>query len=273
MNSATITSNEHSAEASEKKSYEPTLWHSITKHPWLRPYNRLAVAVLLANIWAMAFLVKQTGSLLAISHRWLSTLIIVNFTAAILIRQQYVINALFKIATSIPLSWPLAIRWAAGKVYHFGGIHVGGFAAGTLWLALATLSAFQQKNVLWPLLLLHVIVLVAVIAVALPKFRQKHHDTFERIGRFGSWLSLLMFWLQLATPLVSGEISLALWMLDWQVWTLSLATTSTALPWLRLRKVKVNYTRPSNHAVLAKFDHGVTPFPGSSTDLSISPLW
>lgn len=49
-------------------------------------------------------------------------------------------------------------------------------------------------------------------------------------------------------------------------------TASIALPWLRLRKVAVQVERPSSHAAVVRFDHGVTPFPGSSTSISVSPL-
>ena len=38
--------------------------------------------------------------------------------------------------------------------------------------------------------------------------------------------------------------------------------------WLRLRKVPVEVTRPSNHVALVRFSHGVTPFAGSSTAVS-----
>lgn len=53
---------------------------------------------------------------------------------------------------------------------------------------------------------------------------------------------------------------------------LALVTFSVALPWLRLRKVAVRLERPSSHVVLARFDHGETPFAGSSTAISRSPL-
>ena len=61
--------------------------------------------------------------------------LLANIALATLIRQQYVVNILFAIATSAPTSWPLAIRRRLGKVYHFGGLHVGGAVFGTLWFA------------------------------------------------------------------------------------------------------------------------------------------
>lgn len=55
-------------------------------------------------------------------------------------------------------------------------------------------------------------------------------------------------------------------------WVLTLVTVSIALPWLRLRRVRVEINTPSSHVAIARFDHGVTPFAGSSTALSRNPL-
>jgi NAD(P)H-flavin reductase len=52
---------------------------------------------------------------------------------------------------------------------------------------------------------------------------------------------------------------------------LVLLTLSIALPWLRLRKVAVEHTRPSGHAVITRITH-TTPFAGSSTAISRHPL-
>lgn len=95
------------------------------KHPLLMPYNRLVVLVLAANL-ALAYAARRTWwsghtiNLHAISHFALA-----NLTLAILMRQQLVINLLFWLATRAPTTWPLRIRSTLGKVYHFGGLHVG----------------------------------------------------------------------------------------------------------------------------------------------------
>ena len=61
-------------------------------------------------------------------------------------------------------------------------------------------------------------------------------------------------------------------LLGTSVWVLAVITASVALPWLRLRRVRVRIERPSSHVALARFDHGVTPFAGSSTAISRRPL-
>ncbi|MFI6803559.1 hypothetical protein ACIBO6_00825 [Streptomyces luteogriseus] len=225
----------------------------LLKHPRLMHYNRLAALVLLANAafaWALWPLDAAT-----LGHAALA-----NLALAVVVRQQYVVNLLFRLATSAPTSWPLRVRWALGKVYHFGGLHIGGALAGTAWFLALTITtpSGPLRAVGWTLLAL----LALIIATALPPFRSRHHDHFEKIHRFGGWAALALFWTH--TLLSSPG--------PWEVGTLAVVTFSVALPWLRLRKVDVRLERPSSHVVLARFDHGETPFAGSSTAISRSPL-
>ncbi|WP_128428282.1 hypothetical protein [Streptomyces cyaneus] len=225
----------------------------LLKHPRLMHYNRLAALVLTANLaflWAGWPLSTPT-----LGHAALA-----NLALAVLVRQQYVINLFFKLATWAPTTWPLKVRWTLGKVYHFGGLHVGGALAGTAWfLALALCTTNRPLMVVsWTLLAL----LALIVATALPPFRSRHHDHFEKIHRFGGWTALILFW---AHTLLSSSGPVPLMVL-------ALVTFSVALPWLRLSKVDVRLERPSPHVVLARFDHGETPFAGSSTAISRSPL-
>ena len=225
----------------------------LLKHPRLMHYNRLAGLVIAANLaflWAVWPLSTPT-----LGHAALA-----NLALAVIVRQQHVVNLFFRLATRPPTTWPLKIRWTLGKVYHFGGLHVGGALAGTAWFLALTVTTPDGplRAVGWTLLAL----LALIIATALPPFRSRHHDHFEKIHRFGGWTALALFWTH--TLLSSaGPASLAV---------LALVTFSVALPWLRLRKVAVRLERPSSHVVLARFDHGETPFAGSSTAISRSPL-
>lgn len=201
---------------------------------------------------------------------------LINFTLGVLIRQQYVVNFLFWLATRIPTSWPLQIRWIAGKVFHFGGLHSGGAVAGSIWLAAFTAGviwlALEGRGVSGLTLaasLALVILLAAMIATAIGPWRRKRHDLFERTHRFGGWAALLVLWVQSASfandmgqPLPEAPA----------FWALCLITFSIVLPWLRLRKVPVEIVKPSDHAVVARFDYGDDAFPGSSNALSLNPL-
>jgi hypothetical protein len=255
-----------------------SLWLQISKHPLVMPYNRLAVLTFIINVIIFGILTSGTFVGSAISEKMILNFTLANFATAILIRQQHVINLLFKIATSAPHSWPIKVRWALGKVYHFGGIHVGTFFSGTLWYSLYVLALYRGASstmgFLFPLACVHLVILSAMIVMALPAIRAKYHNQFEIVARFGSWASLLIFWTQ--TTLLIAQKShnglAAALIRSPHIWILCLLTFSVALPWLRLRKVPVHFTKPSSHVVFADFDYGVTPFAGSSTDLSRNPL-
>ncbi|MEU1551427.1 hypothetical protein ABZ517_01695 [Streptomyces scabiei] len=229
----------------------------LLKHPRLMHYNRLAALVILANIVLLA--ASWVPDAETVGHASLA-----NLALAVVVRQQYVVNLFFRLATWAPTSWPLKARWTLGKVYHFGGLHVGGALAGAAWfLAGAVASAVDGADpalmaVSWTLVAL----LAVIVATALPPFRSRFHDRFEKIHRFGGWSALALFWTH---TLLGGQGPVALGVL-------AVVTFSVALPWLRLRKVDVRVERPSPHVALARFDHGVTPFAGSSTAISRSPL-
>ena len=97
---------------------KPALWRRWTALPVFSYYNRLVALVLISNL---AFAVFGVG-LPGISAQTLSELVLINLSLAILIRQQYLINALFWLATRVPVTWPLRVRRSAAKVYHFGGL-------------------------------------------------------------------------------------------------------------------------------------------------------
>ncbi|MEV0966837.1 hypothetical protein AB0J25_30430 [Streptomyces sp. NPDC049910] len=239
----------------------------VWKHPRLMHYNRLAVLVVAINLVLLAALEARD----AVDAHALGRLALADFALAVVIRQQYVINLLFRIAVAAPLHWPLRIRWALGKVYHFGGLHLGGALAGTvLFLAqTAALTAERAPAVVLAVSYLLVALLTVVVVMAMPPVRARHHDLFERTHRFGGWAALSLFWAQLLLSLrAEGRSPVA----DPGVWVLAVVTFSVVLPWLRLRRVPIRIERPSPHVAIAHFDHGETPFAGSSTAVSRSPL-
>ena len=115
----------------------------MLKHPRLMPYHRLIVAVVLINLGLLGYHLDRgdwpidDGSALSA----LAALTLVNFAAAVLIRQQNVLNVLFGLAGRGSRSWPLWLRWSVSKVHHVGGIHAGAALAGTAWLGAFTAVA------------------------------------------------------------------------------------------------------------------------------------
>jgi len=251
---------------------KPALWRRWTALPVFSYYNRLVALVLLVN----AVFVLLAVDFAAITVERLSDMVLINLSLAILIRQHYLINALFWLATRVPVTWPLRVRRSAAKVYHFGGLHSGAALAATAWfIAMVGVQVARYlrqpdsvssawlwfTGVLLGLLLL-------MVSMAQPWIRSRFHNGFERVHRFAGWSALLLFWA--LTLLASSETSTSL-LHSGSFWMLVLLTLSIALPWLRLRKVAVEHTRPSGHAVITRFKH-TTPFAGSSTAISRNPL-
>ena len=260
-------------------------WIRLWATPTMMHYNRLIALVVVVNLAIFGFGAVQGGWLASSPTALgiLSNLVILNFSMAILMRQQYVINLLFKIATSAPKHWPLSIRRRLGKIYHFGGMHVGGVAVGTIWFMVFVgsltyrlaqgLPGVSLATAIVTYLLLTV--LVFMVIMALPPLRARFHNRFELSHRLGGWSALILFWVQTVLFIndqrgaSSFEIAL---LASPGFWMLALVTFSIALPWLRLRKVSVHIENPSSHVAIVRFNYGVTPFAGSSTTVSRSPL-
>ena len=276
--------------SSEQKEYVlPPPQHFLRrcwKHPRMMHYHRLVVLVALVNLAFLGYGLTdgKWWSSDGIALATLADLVIGNFLIAILIRQNYVINLLFWLATRAPTSWPLSIRHSLGKIYHFGGLHSGCAVVGTLWFAVFTGSIFLHESrhslglsteLLWVSVSLMVL-LIGIVSLALPAFRSRFHNTFEIAHRFGGWAALILFWAQAVYFIrdQNPDLDLASTLLrSHSIWMLVIITFSILLPWLRLKKVAVDIQKPSDHVALVKFDHGVTPFAGSSTPVSRNPLF
>ena len=202
---------------------------------------------------------------------------LINLSLGILIRQQRAVHALFWLATRVPVSWPLWIRWGAGKVFHFGGLHSGGAVAGTVWFGflIYAMAANRLSGAALPsdltlgLSAAMVVLMAPMIATAIGPVRARFHNFFEKVHRFVGWTVLGLFWAQ--TVSVTRDMGVALSETP-AFWMLCLITLSIASPWLTLKRVKVEIVKPSNHAVIARYDYGDTPFPGSSNAISLTPF-
>jgi hypothetical protein len=255
------------------------------KHPYLSHYNRLIAVVLLVNIWILLYALHQgrwhIGNGSALSG--ISGLVLANFAIAILVRQQYVVNFLFAMASRGSPQWPLSLRWLISKVYHIGGLHVGAAIAGTAWfvgLTCVESAAWSSGSSPGPA---EVVVesyvlaalLIAIVVLATPLVRTRAHNVFELSHRFGGWAAVLLFWVQTVQLVLSerdkGSAVHAL-LRSSHAWTLLLLIFSIVLPWLRLRKVPIKVHQPSSHVALVSFDYGITPPVNSTIAISRNPL-
>ncbi|KAL0940436.1 AMP-binding enzyme [Colletotrichum truncatum] len=244
-------------------------------------YRRLFTIVGLFNIAAVISLLFA-----GFKREWLANLTAINLVVAVLIRQDFVVNALYTITCSVPKSWPLSIRKRCAKIIHLGGVHSGAAVSAGAWLLASNISdevcqltdcpnwgyqSTASKVISWMLTGLFTI----TIGLAWPSFRKKHHDIFEMTHRFVGWTMLGMFWAQTVLAANDGkEPSMSLGEACLRtpgLWLLAIATLSIATSWFFLRKVPVDAEVLSNHAIRLHFDYTV-PVNGTASKLSMRPL-
>ncbi|ANY08978.1 hypothetical protein [Pseudonocardia sp. HH130630-07] len=250
------------------------------KHPGLSPYVRLGAAVATVNVvlavvlgpsWAGAGAVRVAAAT--------SDLALVNLALAVLMRQRLVVNALFRTMLRIPRSWPYTVRWSAGKVSHFGGVHVGAASSGVGWHVVSTVALFvavAHGTAPAPAAVLPgmiAVALVAVVACAVRPVRERWHDLFERTHRWLGWglLILMVGNTAVVTWAVAGGSLLAV-LGAWQVWVVAVVVLSAAWPWTTLRRVPITTERLSSHAISVRFPQDRWTPLGSFVSFSRSPL-
>ncbi len=217
------------------------------------------------------------------THNILANTALANFFIAILIRQPYLTNTLYWLVTAVPTSWPLSIRRTLGKIYHLGGIHSACAFMGTLWF-LGLMGSLIHTAVTAPDLMsismmattaALLCLLTFIMIMSLPPIRSQFHNLFEQVHRWGGGCALLLFWVQILlinNPLSSNQTMISSVLNTPALWMLIMMTLSISLPWLRLKKVNIEVNRLSRRVALVTFDHGVTPFVGSSFAISRTPL-
>lgn len=248
-------------------------------------YVALFVGVLVAN--SALFIL---GALLdwwrpvASSLQVIAAISQLNILFAVLPRQNWMVNLISAVATKAPVSWPLALRWRLAQYYHVGGLHVGGAVAGTVWYMVYVIllapawadGIAEYDDASLAIAGVVVVALIAICALATPKFRTKHHDAFEGSHRFGTWLVLLLAWTNtmiLAKLQTPGKTFIEALLSSPIFWMVLISTVLAAWPWLLLRRVRIEVTKPSTHAAIVKFDHGFVPLVGTTRSISRHPLF
>ncbi|RDB22261.1 Linear gramicidin synthase subunit C [Hypsizygus marmoreus] len=239
-------------------------------------YRRLFGIVFIINLGIfISVAVKGANAM------YIGQIVVGNLFGAILMRQDYVIDAFFCVFTSVPASWPLWIRATCARVYHIGGLHSGAGASGTLWLILfcvqATKEVIAGTGTTGATLTVTYVVLALLLTLLIfahPVLRKKFHDNFEATHRFLGWSATALVWVQiiLLTNDYRGAVPLGTALLhSAPLWLIVVATISLILPWVRLKKVPVRCEKLSNHAIRMYFNYD-TPGGGSFVRLSDSPL-
>ncbi|KAH9846371.1 hypothetical protein C2E23DRAFT_890940 [Lenzites betulinus] len=244
-------------------------------------YRRLFGIVFVTNM-AVFIATCVQGGVEGADAQFLGKVAIANIFVAILMRQDYVINAFFTVACAAPQSWPLWIRRILARVYAIGGIHSGCGVSGTVWLILfaaqATRQFLRKDHITVPTLVFTYLILallVGILVFAHPKMRVRRHDTFEATHRFLGWTAIALVWCLIMFLINDyrgdGQTLGQAAVRSPPFWLVLIMTCSIILPWLRLRQVPVRSEVLSNHCVRLHFDY-VDTFPGHFTRMSVSPL-
>ncbi|KAK4161130.1 hypothetical protein QBC43DRAFT_100178 [Cladorrhinum sp. PSN259] len=253
---------------------------SFFRYAVLNVYKRLFTITFLANITAFIILLAQ-GSPSPIAFVNASA---INLAVCGLCRQPLVVNALFLTFGSLPRSSPTWLKRLACKIFHLGGVHSGtGVASGIWYIGFAALytsttpTSKPKQIAILVLIYLILLLLISIIAVAHPKFRQKHHDVFELVHRYFNWAILIIFWallfLMASEAVDSGKINtISKFLLPLPAfWILIILTLATIHPWLLLRRVAVKPEHLSPHAVRLHFSHATVKF-GQGISVAKNPL-
>jgi hypothetical protein len=254
------------------------------RHRFFSLYRRFFSIILVANLAAVFVIIHRSRKIGQINLSDLATASSVNLLVSVLVRQDHVINLLFKIATSVPKRTPLSIRRHLARVYHIGGIHSGAAVAAVLWFFIftttATFNCFVRSEAfpvttaaLIPSYLI-LLLFIAILSLAHPAIRSRWHNQFEMSHRFLGWTVLALLWAQnvLFTDSLRGHATLRQALLfNPSLWMLAIATSSIVYPWLWLRRVTVRPEILSNHAIRLHFDYCNT-IPGTAVRISRSPL-
>ncbi len=253
----------------------------VLKHPRLMHYHRLTVVIVGANLAVLTYGVLQGQRWAGPASAQHATALMAqaNLTLAVILRQQHVVNLLFWLATRVPVTWPLPVRWTLAKVYHVGGVHVGAAVGATLWY-LAFVASLTRRitpggggTAPWIVAMSYAVVtlFIVMVVMAAPPLRARHHDAFEATHRFCGWAAVVLVWVT-TVPLSTADRGGAALLSSPIVYLLAAGTTAIALPWLTLRRVPVTVERPSSHVAIVQVHDGSTPFIGSVRSVSRHPL-
>jgi hypothetical protein len=266
------------------------------QHPFIRKlrhnfgavYQRIFSSVVFINIIAMIlfFLLMDWRQTKTLSY--LATATSANIAVAIISRQDYVVNLLFRSTWLVATSAPLKFRRIMAKMYEFGGIHSGAATSGVLWftaftvfLTMHVVSNGMKQPVVMAGAYILLLLLSSISLFAIPQLRTKSHNTFELIHRYAGWSSLLIFWAEIvifadylnsigATGTPTPPLGMTL-IQQPTFWFLCVTSLHSMFPWLWLRHLKFEPEFLSDHAIRLHFrGKHIPPFTGLK--ISHSPL-
>ncbi|PSS15218.1 hypothetical protein M430DRAFT_258169 [Amorphotheca resinae ATCC 22711] len=265
-----------------EKRYPRFLRHA--RHTFFNVYRRLFSIVFLFNLIGLAGLLSRNSDWYRsppLAH--FATAASANIMVALLIRQDYIVNACYKMTWLVPLSAPLRLRRILAKVYEHGGVHSGAAVSSVMWFCLLTGFVTREFAInqlrdagLMTFTYILLSLLLTLVVTAYPAFRFMSHNTFESVHRWGGWFSLALFWIELilfgrTQARLPGAEHLGIILIKLPAfWFLFVSSLHAILPWLRLHKMPVQPEELSGHAIRLHFKEPVPLFVG--VRISDAPL-
>ena len=253
----------------------PPHGHQITRefrYKWFSAYRKLWASAVVPNIAILAIMITLTlRDPTMFSYNGSSTATGANLMVAALMRQEHVINTLFRISCLLPNNAPLSLRRRAAKVYSYGGIHSGCAVSAFLWYVFTVALIFTRLHgsevdfkILAVLTVVTLLVLVLIILLSHPTIRRAKHDLWEASHRFGGWTAVVLVWAQAIVLVVARahDAQLPIRKVLFKTptfWFLVIITACLIYPWLRLRKRNVQAEVLSSHAIRLYFEDGTLP--------------
>lgn len=219
------------------------------------------------------------------------TAVSANIVAAVLIRQEHILNMLYDVFTRVSPHAPLFMRKHLADFHHYGGVHTGCAISSLAWyiayMVLGTedaLATFKEGNAHVGIKIadlsvcyFFLILLVLVCVTAWSSMRRRYHNIFELTHRFGSWLALIVLWthtilISAADNTLNNRTAIPSLLLQPSLYLLAITTVLIISPWLRIRRVSIYAERLSSREISLVFEYESMP-PICTMRFSNSPLF
>ncbi|EPE02689.1 gramicidin s synthetase 1 [Ophiostoma piceae UAMH 11346] len=257
-------------------------------------YRRIFTLAFIGNIAVLAVLAGRAFACLGgLSYSGSNNAVAANLLAALVVRNEHVVNILFHVFASprVARRLPLRVRHLMAKVHSYGGVHSGCAVAATFWYIVFLVQLSQDyarfnadassswTGIKTAVLIVSygvVVLLLAILAFAHPRCRVVAHNWFECVHRFLGWSVVVFFWAQVmlitadVATLAHRSYGLVL-AANPSFWMLTAITGLVIYPWTRLHLRDVVAEPLSDHCIKLNFDYCNAHF-GQAVRLADQPL-
>jgi NAD(P)H-flavin reductase len=198
------------------------------------------VLVTCINLWLITLVFDSS------SHVSFTVISISHFLLATLIRNEFIVHFLYRLAVRLSAHFPYGKYYINASVHHIGGIHAACATWGLIWLLIDLVSQFSNPTgypkppILITTSYLLPGLLSVIILTALPAFRHRFHNVFEKVHRYIGWLSLIVLIVHIVVLQVSidfNQLHPIKALLTDPVLLMAIAMISSiALPWVTVQR-------------------------------------